>query len=212
MTDWSVTPLDQIPEETVGRCPWRPIRLVLGITSFGVNSWTAKAAGDRVINEHDEEDENEEPYLVLSGRATFELGGERRDAPTGSVVFVAPGVPRTAFAEEAGTTILAVGGQPGEVYVATGYELWSPLRPLFQEQRHDEVVERGEALVQEHPEYPEVAYNVACAAARAGRTEQALNLLRIAITGSPRAATWARVDDDLASLRGEPGFRALIGD
>jgi hypothetical protein len=32
----------------------RPVRHHLGITSFGVNAWVAKSAGDRIINEHEE--------------------------------------------------------------------------------------------------------------------------------------------------------------
>ena len=72
-----------------------------------------RAAGDRIINEHDEAGEQEELYLVLGGRAAFELDGERRDAPAGTFVFVEPGVKRTAFAEEAGTSIVALGGMPG---------------------------------------------------------------------------------------------------
>ena len=39
-----------------GRCPYRPVRHHFGITAFGVTAWTAHAAGDRIINEHDESD------------------------------------------------------------------------------------------------------------------------------------------------------------
>jgi mannose-6-phosphate isomerase-like protein (cupin superfamily) len=49
--------------------------------------------GDRLINEHDESQEHdlqEELYLVQRGRATFELDGERVDAPAGTLVFVRP--------------------------------------------------------------------------------------------------------------------------
>ena len=87
-----------------------------GITSFGINTRTARDAGDRIINEHDEEGEDEELYFVQSGRARFECDGESMDAPAGTFAFARPGVKRTAFAEEPGTTILAVGGRPGEVY------------------------------------------------------------------------------------------------
>src|SRR5205823_3709909 len=82
----------------------------------GVNAWAGRDAGDRIINEHDEsedEDLQEELYLVQRGRATFELDGQRVDAPAGTLVFARPGVKRTAFAEEAGTTIVALGGTPG---------------------------------------------------------------------------------------------------
>ena len=63
-----------------------------GITSFGANAFTGREVGDRIINEHDEEGENEELYLVHTGRATFELDGERVDAPAGTFVFARPGV------------------------------------------------------------------------------------------------------------------------
>ena len=64
MSGYAVARLDEIDEITDGREPWRPIRHHFGITSFGVNAWTGREAGDRIINEHDEKDENEELYLV----------------------------------------------------------------------------------------------------------------------------------------------------
>jgi len=75
---YKIARLNEIEEITDGRCPFRPVRLHFGISSFGVNVWTGRAAGDRIINEHDEAGEQEELYLVLSGRAAFELDGERR--------------------------------------------------------------------------------------------------------------------------------------
>ena len=63
------------------------------------------------------------------GRARFELDGERVEAPADTLVFVPPGVRRTAFAEEAGTTIIALGGTPGKAYEPAGYEIWAPLAP-----------------------------------------------------------------------------------
>ena len=89
---YQVAHLDEIDEVDDGRCPWRPVRHHFGISSFGVNAWTAREAGDRIINEHEEAepDADEELYLVLQGHATFELDGERVDAPAGTFVFVAP--------------------------------------------------------------------------------------------------------------------------
>src|SRR5688500_9177071 len=124
MSGYAVAHLDEIDEMDDGRCPWRPVRHHFGVTAFGINAWTARGAGDRIINEHDESDENEELYLVQQGRAVFELDGERLDAPAGTFVFARPGVKRTAFAEEPGTTIVAVGGTPGEAYEPHGWELW----------------------------------------------------------------------------------------
>src|SRR5881396_3858883 len=131
MSDYAIARLEDIDEITDGREPWRPVRHHFGITSFGVNAWTGREAGDRIINEHDEEDEDEELYLIQQGRATFELDGERVDAPAGTLVFAHPGVKRTAFAEEAGTTIVALGGTPGKVYEPSGWEVWAPLNPLY---------------------------------------------------------------------------------
>ena len=125
MSGYAVAHLDEISD---GRCPWRPVRHHFGITSFGVNAWTARDAGDRIINEHDESEENEELYLVQRGRATFELDGERVNAPAGTLVFARPGVKRTAFAEEPETTIIALGGTPGQAYEPNGWEVWAPLR------------------------------------------------------------------------------------
>ena len=122
MSEYRVAHLDEIGEISDGREPWRPVRHHFGITSFGVDIWTGRKAGDRIINEHDEEGEDEELYFVSSGRARFELDGERVDAPAGTFVFVRPGVKRTAFAEEPGTTILAVGGTPGKAYEPRGWE------------------------------------------------------------------------------------------
>ncbi len=88
---YQIAQLDDIEVVSDGRCPWRPVRHHLGITAFGVNAWTAVNAGDRIINEHDEENEDEELYVVLDGRARFEIDGETVDAPSGSLVFVPPG-------------------------------------------------------------------------------------------------------------------------
>src|SRR5947199_7682136 len=63
-TRYAMAHIDQIAEITDGRQPWRPVRHHFHITAFGVNTWTGHDAGDRILNEHDEEGENEELYLV----------------------------------------------------------------------------------------------------------------------------------------------------
>src|SRR5215210_38417 len=83
MSEYAVTRLEGIDEITDGREPWRPVRHHFGITSFGINAWTGREAGDRIITEHDEEGEDEELYFVHSGRARFEFDGEPVDAPAG---------------------------------------------------------------------------------------------------------------------------------
>jgi hypothetical protein len=99
MDGYAVAHVDEIGEMDDGRAPMRAVRHHFGITSFGVNAWTAREAGARIINEHDESepDSQEELYLVLRGRASFEVDGEQFAAPAGTFVFVRPGVKRTAF-------------------------------------------------------------------------------------------------------------------
>jgi quercetin dioxygenase-like cupin family protein len=211
MAAYSIARLDEIDEIDDGRCPFRPVRHHFGITSFGVNAFTGKATGDRIINEHDEADEHEELYIVTSGRATFELDGERIDAPAGTLVFAEPGVKRTAFAEEPGTTLVALGGQPGQAYVTHGYEIWSPLQSLYAEGKYDEVIERGRATIEASPQYAMPLYNLACCEALAGRSEDAIGHLRTALELAPeQLLELAKKDTDLDALRDEPGFQQLL--
>jgi len=213
MSNYAVAHLDEIDEMDDGRCPWRPVRHHFGITAFGVNAWTAIAAGDRIINEHDEsepDDLNEELYLVQRGRARFELDDERVDAPAGTFVFVRPGVKRTAFAEEPGTTIIAVGGVQGKAYEPHGFELWLPLRPLYEKGEYAEVADRGRELLEAHPQYADFAYNVACCESLAGRPADAIDHLRHAIDISERFRAYAKDDSDFDSIRDEPAFKELI--
>jgi mannose-6-phosphate isomerase-like protein (cupin superfamily) len=211
MTDYAVAHIDEIDEMSDGRCPWRPVRFHFGIASFGINAFTGQNVGDRIINEHDEADEHEELYLVHQGRARFELDGEEVDALAGTFVFAKRGVKRTAFAEEPETTLVAIGGAPGQAYEPHGWEVWSQLQPLFQAGEYEQVADRGKALLERHPEYTGVFYNVACAEALVGRKEDALEHLRHAIAGSERFRELARDDSDFDSLRDEPAFKELVG-
>ena len=213
MSGYAVAHLDEIDEIDDGREPWRPVRHHFGITAFGVNAWTARDAGDRIINEHDESDEsNEELYVVLGGRATFELDGERVDAPTGTLVFARPGVKRTAYAEEPETTILALGGIPGKAYEPDGWELWAPLRPPYEAGEYAEVADRGRLLVEAYPQYGALFYNLSCCESLAGRTTDAVDHLRHAIDMSERFRAYAKDDSDFDRIRDESAFKELIGD
>jgi tetratricopeptide (TPR) repeat protein len=210
MSEYEVARLEDIDETSDGREPWRPVRLHFGITSFGINAWTGREVGDRIINEHDEEGEDEELYFVHSGRARFELGGEHLDAPAGTFVFAPPGVRRTAFAEESGTTILVVGARPGQVYEPTGWELWASVDRLYRDGRYDEAADQARRLVAAHPQYPALLYNLACCESLAGRKADAIEHLRLAIEASGSFRASLTRDTDLDPLREEPEFRALV--
>jgi hypothetical protein len=213
MSGYEVARLDEIDEITDGREPLRPIRHHFGITSFGINAWTGREAGDRILNEHDEADDgNEELYIVIRGRAAFELDDERLDAPRGTLVYVRAGVKRTAFADEPGTTIIAAGGVPGQAYEPDGWEIWTPLRPLYEAGKYAEVADRGREVIEANPQYAEPMYNLACCEALAGRTGDAIGHLRLALERSEQLRAFAKEDSDLDSIRVEPAFKELVGD
>ena len=214
MAGYAVAHLDGIDEFEDGRCHYRPIRHHLGITAFGATAWTARAAGDVIIDEHDEGDPtaDEELFLVLRGHAVFDLDGDRVDAPAGTLVFAHPRTKRTASAGEAGTTIIAIEGTPSRGYEARGWELWAPLVPLYEAGEYAEVADRLGILVEASPQYPMLFYNLACCESRSGRTADALAHLGHAIAMSEEFRDSAKDDSDLDPIRDEPGFRHLIGD
>ena len=93
---------------------WLALRHALGVRAFGLNAYRAPEIGVELIEPHDEgAGGHQELYLVLNGSATFTVGGEEIKAPAGTFVFVEdPELHRVAFADEAGTTVLAMGGPP----------------------------------------------------------------------------------------------------
>jgi uncharacterized protein YjlB len=122
MTAYRAAHLDSIAAE---QWPyWAPIRHHFGIETFGVNAWRG-AAGDEVIKRHDESDSGaHELYVVLSGGATFTVGGEDVPAPAGTLVFVDDATAeRVAFATEDGTVVLSFGAAaPGKAYAPGGWD------------------------------------------------------------------------------------------
>ena len=95
---------------------WRPIRRHFGIRAFGVNGYTATAAGGLVVEEHTEGSlGHEEIYLVLRGRARFTIDGNDHELGPGQLVFVRdPALRRAAVALDDDTFVLALGGKGGE--------------------------------------------------------------------------------------------------
>jgi mannose-6-phosphate isomerase-like protein (cupin superfamily) len=188
----------------------RPVRHHLGITAFGTNAWTAAEVGDRLMPEHEEDPGSEELYVVLGGRARFEIGGDSVDAPAGTLVFVRPEVNRTAFGEEPGTTVLAIGSTVGEPYHGGGWEVWAPFHPQYEAGEYDAVIDGARETLEESG-YAAPLYNLACCEALAGRTEDAIGHLRIAIEKRPGLRDLAKEDTDLDPLREEAGFKKLVG-
>ncbi|HKP19298.1 MAG TPA: cupin domain-containing protein [Gaiellaceae bacterium] len=189
------------------------VRHELGITAFGVNTWVGPNVGDRVIPEHaeDQEGDPDELYVVVRGHARFEVDGKTIDAPHGTLVYVPAGpTHRTAFAEEAGTTVLAVGATAGKAYEPHGWELWGPLHPLFEQGDYEGVIAKGRETIEANPQYAMPLYNLACAESLGGHPQDALRHLRMAIDASPGFRDLAREDSDLDAIREEQAFRELV--
>ncbi|WP_411276720.1 TPR end-of-group domain-containing protein [Gaiella sp.] len=189
----------------------RPVRHHLGITAFGANAWTSTKEGDKLMPEHAEDEGVEELYVVLRGRARFEIDGETVDAPAGALVFVGPETSRTAFAVEPETTVLAVGSRIGQPYEAGGWEVWAEFHPAYEAGDYEGVIERGRSTL-ETTGYATPLYNLACCEAQTGRIEDAIAHLRDAFERRPSLRELSEQDTDFDPLRNEPAFRELVGE
>ncbi len=211
MSGYAVARIDEISD---GRCPWRPVRFHFGIkcpsASMHLRGMRQATGSSTSTTSHRRMTCRRELYLVQRGHATFELDGVRVDAPAGTLVFARPNVKRTAFAEEPGTTIVALGGVPGKAFEAHGGELWMPLHHLYESGRYAEAADRGRELIEAHPEYAWPLYNLACCESLAGRPDDAIKHLRLAIDGAEQFRAMAAEDSDFDPIRDEAAFKELV--
>ncbi len=187
------------------------VRRRLGITSFGIQAFSAP--GDvRVISEHDEtllgEGGQEELYVVLRGAATFEIDGEVVDAPTGTMVQVQPAAKRKATAIEDGTTILVIGGTPGEAY-KPGPEEAAEAFAAYNAGDYETALTKQLVVVEKLPDSVIAHFNAGCFAARAGHADEAIEHLRKAVELNERVRELMAGDEDLDSIRDDPRFAEL---
>jgi tetratricopeptide (TPR) repeat protein len=204
--------LELYPIEGQDGLTWRPVRRHFDIQAFGVNAYTADEAGLRLVEEHREENGHEELYVVVSGRARFVVDGETHDAPAGTLVHCTSGTLREAFAEEPGTTVLGIGAKPGEIFKPSGWE-WTFAGMSLLTQGQEEAARREfEAGIEAYPDEWQGYYNMACAEARLGNRDAALeNLARAAEVNEEVVAKYAPEDSDFASLKDDPEFLRLTG-
>jgi hypothetical protein len=196
-----------------GKLLWRPVRRTLDVEAFGINAYTAPNAGDDVVEEHTERlHQHEEVYVVISGRATFTLDGETLDAPTGTVVFVRdPQVKRHATAVEPQTAVLAVGGPREGVYKPSSWEHTFAAEKHRATGDYEAMVVEIAAGLELHPDDPSLLYDLGCAEALAGRTDDALTHVRGALELKPEWADHMNEDEDLVSLREHPDWPLATG-
>jgi len=205
----SVGELDAIPVDE--GLVWHPVRRRLGIRAFGINAYTSESVGGQVVEEHDETGSgaggHEELYIVIRGRATFTIDGETLDAPAGTLVFIQePRVKRVAIAEEEGTLVLAVGGEPGRAYAVSAWEFIFAARPLMEQAHYADAIEVLEEGLRECPENAALLYHLARAESRGGRPLDALVHLQAAVSARAEYRVRARQDPGFDPIRREQGF------
>jgi tetratricopeptide (TPR) repeat protein len=193
---------------------WVPIRDHFGGTAYGINAYVATKDDDDVIGEHTEDQSgHEELYLVLNGHVTFTVAGDDIDAPAGTIVFVRdPAVKRKGVAKETGTTVLTVGGKPGEAFQISAWEVAWPWTSrgmaLYNERKFAEASEVFEEGLAAAPTHSGLHYNLACTRALNGEPDAAFEHLQIAIEDYPGFVELARNDSDFDSIRDDPRFPA----
>jgi hypothetical protein len=197
--------IDEIEGQPVlGTLRWQPVRRPLGITAFGINAYTAAEAGDEVVEDHTEQT-HEEAYIVIRGHATFTVDGDEIDAPWGTIVFLDdPAQRRHAIAKEAGTTVLAVGGEPG-VHTISSWEYIFPSLPARNVGDWDTARTILEEALAEH-DIPAIRYHLAAVEAQAGNADRALEELQIACDARPDYIAQTAKDEEFDSIRGDPRF------
>jgi tetratricopeptide (TPR) repeat protein len=206
-----VAHIDQLERIDAAGGIFQPIRRRLGVRAFGINAYTAREAGDQVIERHNETGAgaggHEELYLVLAGRAEFTVAGEVIDAPVGTLVFV-PDVAseRSAVARAEGTTVLVIGAPADAPLPTSPFEYWFAAEPAYKAGDYDRAVAIASEGLAEWPEHGVLNYQLACYHALAGRREQALAHLAVAFANEPRVARWAQGDADFDSIRDDPAF------
>lgn len=186
------------------------MRKYFDIRAFGINAFSAAEAGQQVIEAHTEKaTQQEEVYVVLTGSATFTLGGEDIEASAGAIVFIRdPEVARSAVAKEPGTTVLAIGSKPGVAYTPPVWEHWYTATPLGRAGDHEGAIAELQRGLELHPEHRMLHYQLACWEALAGKRDSALEHLGKAVAKSELMREWAQTDEHLDSIRDDPRFPA----
>ena len=106
---------------------FRSVRRALGVTAFGANAVVMAPGYDGFLHYHDTQDEL---YLVHSGRARVEVGGEVRELGPGGLLHVESTTPRKVSnaSDDEDLVLLVVGGKDG--YVERDGHLVDPERDL----------------------------------------------------------------------------------
>ena len=114
MSDYTIKHIDDM--EAIFGGGFVRARAELGVSSFGMQVLNFPPNADR-HPEHDHAEEGqEEVYVVMSGRGTIAIDGERVDLEPGVCVRVGPSARRKITTGDEPMRLLALGGFPGRPY------------------------------------------------------------------------------------------------
>ena len=99
-----------------------------------------------------------------------------------------------------------MGGVPGEAYAPRSWETNAELLPLFEAGEFEQVKQRIHDVLGAYDDRGGLLYNLACAEARLGERDAALDHIREAVETEPRYGEFAQTDEDLASIREDERF------
>jgi quercetin dioxygenase-like cupin family protein len=205
----SLDDVEPVPYHQRGGQKLLGIERRLGFRAAGINGWVGDA-GEPLVPKHAEDDE-EELYVVVRGRATFTVDGEEVDAPAGTLVHLRAGEWREAVAAEDGTLIVAVGGTPGRPHEPSG---WTDFAAADAYRRAGRL-EDGRAAIARMLETLTDAwyapYNAACFEALAGDSDRAFaHLAEARRRDADSVRKWAQEDPDLDPLRDDPRWQEVV--
>ena len=205
MKKYGVAHIDGLDRIHVAGVNWRPIRRRFDIRAFGVNAYTADT-GEHVVEEHTElANGHEELYVVATGAACFTVDGEETEAPAGTLVFISdPAARRGAVARSDGTTVVGIGGKPGEAFTVSAWEYYFAAEPAYNAKDFVQAYAIASEGLAHVPDSGPLHYQLACYAALGGDDAKARDHLSRAFELDEKTRKWAEGDSDLDSLRGRP--------
>ena len=119
MTDITVKRIEEFESPNGGG--FCKARAGLGVSAFGMQVEHFPPHFEH-FPEHDHTaDGQEEVYTALAGSATLHAGGQRHDLVPGTFARVGPGVTRRITTGDEPVQLLAIGGTPGQGYVAPAF-------------------------------------------------------------------------------------------
>jgi mannose-6-phosphate isomerase-like protein (cupin superfamily) len=93
---------------------WQALNGPLGLTGFGINAFNTDRDEDTDSAHDESESQQQELYIVVSGRAVITIGGEAHEAGVGTLVSAPdPAAVRSFRALEDGTRVICIGAKPG---------------------------------------------------------------------------------------------------